>query len=734
MVPNGLQVTPSYIIPPLLGFVVLLCLALISLLRGARSRTHVLFAAICLLGALFNADMALISVIEDESSALRVDRIIHFFFVFSLPIYIRFVHVFLGINGRRWLEITAWLFSLAFAAVVPTHLYFNGLYHYPFGRIARAGVWFHLFSAVVAFTVLYCLVVLYAAMRRTDDNQHRNRIKYIFGGLGGSTLLLAFTILPVSGVPLYPLGNFSFIPAIFLAFGVLKYDLLDWGALIRRGTVYILLTGILTALYILIIFVFHSLFMTTGTPSLVLSLALAAVIVLLFNPLRESVQRLIDRLFFRERYDYRHLLREISGRLANLLSLPQIRTLLIDEIADALQVERVLLVLTEAEGFRLYGSEEAGGIGTLTSDETFWIRTFEKREGPISRAASNDARSPDETQKGLARLWDRLGVVLVIPLRSPEGMAGIIALGQKKSGQLFVDEDLELLTTIANQATTAIENAKSYEALAALNRDLETKVTTRTAALREALREKERTQELLIRSESLAAIGQLVAGTAHELNNPISAAMSLVESSAQTIETSSPAGDQQRELLEDLLFSLRELRRAATIIRSLLDLSRQTQTYVEPVDINRSLDDALRILQNRTKHLPVAIEKNYDETLPTVEGNFANLGQVWINILGNALEALPEGKGQIFLETRYLREKETVVILCRDTGQGIPPALRKDIFKPFFTTKPVGSGTGLGLYISHEIIRRHGGRILVESEAGRGTTVTVEVPCKRREI
>ncbi|MBU4074466.1 MAG: GAF domain-containing protein [Proteobacteria bacterium] len=569
MVPNALQTSYGYVILPFLGFIVLLGLALISLLLGGRKRTNILFATICLLGALVNADMAFLSILPDERLALRVDRAIHLFFVFSIPVYIRFVHAFLGIRGRRWLEVTALLFSTALLAVIPTDLYFNGLHHYTFGRIASAGALFHLFSAAGAFTVIYCLALLYRVMRQTTDNIRKNRIKYIFGGLGGTALLLALTLLPISGVPVYPLGNFSFIPAIFLAFGVLKYDLLDIGILIRRGTVYFLLTGILTALYILVIFLFQSLFLGGGGASITLSLVLALIIVLLFNPLREWVQGLIERLFFRGSYDYRQLLREISGRMASLLSLPQIRGLLSDAITEALQVERVVLVMAEAGGLRLYewrgtgtlgevteAGAEAGAEGAPSGEIALLIRTLEREKRPLSRAAVERRWGDEEGAEALTRIFNRLGAALVIPLPAREGLAGLIALGQKKSGQLFVDEDLELLTTIANQASTAIENAQSYEALEALNLDLEQKVAMRTAALREALTEKERTQEQLIRSESLAAIGQLVAGTAHELNNPIAGAMSLVETSVETIGGWEVQKGDREEVVDDLRFSL----------------------------------------------------------------------------------------------------------------------------------------------------------------------------------
>jgi two-component system NtrC family sensor kinase len=247
-----------------------------------------------------------------------------------------------------------------------------------------------------------------------------------------------------------------------------------------------------------------------------------------------------------------------------------------------------------------------------------------------------------------------------------------------------------------------------------------------------ALEEKERTQQMLIQTESLAAIGQLVAGIAHELNNPLSSASSLIQTDIELINEQQKKRSIDDEVLKDLEFSLKELKRAETIVKSVLGLSRQTQTYLEDVDINAVIEDALRVLHNQYKHTEVIIKKDYEENLPRVNGNFANLGQVFINIIKNALQALPDGKGTIFLKTMYKEDTAIVTIECRDTGVGIPTEVIKDIFKPFFTTKDVGTGTGLGLYMSHEIIKKHEGLISVSSKQGQGTTLTIDLPAKAR--
>jgi two-component system, NtrC family, sensor kinase len=246
-----------------------------------------------------------------------------------------------------------------------------------------------------------------------------------------------------------------------------------------------------------------------------------------------------------------------------------------------------------------------------------------------------------------------------------------------------------------------------------------------------ALLEKERAQEQLIQSESLVAIGQLAAGIAHELNNPLASASSLIQMDIELIQEQVEKRPVDLAILEDMTYSLKELNKTKEIVKSVLDLSRQTQIYMEDVDMSAVIDDALKVLHNQYKSMEVSIEKHYDPSLPTIQGNFSNLGQVLINIISNALQAFPDSGGKISLSTLYDSDKDSIIVECQDNGIGIPPEIMKDIFKPFFTTKEVGKGTGLGLYVSYEIIKRHAGEIRVSSEKEKGTTFTIVLPCKR---
>ena len=501
---NFLSTSYAYTIPPLLGFSVFLFLSIISLLRGRKGPANTLFAALCFLGALINADVALVSLIPDKGLALKIDRFIYFFFVFSLPVFIKFVHTFVGITKRVWLEYLAYLSSLVFLFFTPSSLFISGLQSYRFGTIAKAGPVYHVFAAVTGLTVCYCFFTLFFAMRRAKDNELRNRIKYILMGIGLSILLLILNIFPILGFSIYPPGNFSFIPAIFLAFGVLKYDLLDIGAVIRRSTAYFILTATLTLFYIVIIYLVNTSLAVTGESSVTLPLFLALFMVLLFNPINERVRKSIDSLFFRRRYDYPQLLKAISGEMASLLKLYQIRELLLQSISTALQVGHASLLLYDnaRDRFLRYSCDFRGGMD-IEEEEWFdrahpVVKFLESSQEPLSKMAVERFGHRYGQKEHILQLFEDIKATILIPMLSQKQLLGMIALGDKKSGELLVHEDMELLTTIANQAVTAIENARAYEEVEKLTLELERKVAQRTASLRKTLEEKDKTQKQLV--------------------------------------------------------------------------------------------------------------------------------------------------------------------------------------------------------------------------------------------
>ena len=729
----------SYLFLPVTGFLVFSFLAVFSLLRGKKNSTNIFFACMCLLGALIDLDIALVSFLADETLALRLDRLVYLFFVFVIPVYIRFVHSFLGITDRRWLEISAYLFSIALLPFTQSEYFITGLHHFSFGKIAAAGPAYHVFSSVGGVAAVYCIVTLFMGIKRAEGNRERNRIQYLFIGFGLSGFLILLNALPISGFDVYPMGNFNFVPAIILAFAVLKYDLLDVGMLVRQGSTYFFLTGILTFVYAMTIYLSNMLFIGyASTHPVIISFSSAILVVVLFNPARIRVQALVDRVFFRGKYDYQETLRQMSGAMASFLRVEEIVDFMLVSIPSALKTDGMYVAIYDQTSglLELYSARHGrSGNRRKTSMEGSQpiASLFEGYRKALGRSAVGRIDVPAGQDDKISDLFDITGAAILIPMISQERLTGIMALGEKRSGELFVHEDIELLETIGSQGAIAIENAWNYERIEEMNIKLEEKVKKRTQDLAAALEEKDRTQQQLIRSESLASIGQLVAGTAHELNNPLASSSSLIQICAETIgQWEGVRQTDREELLEDLRFSIKELDRAANIVKSLLGLSRQTQTYVEQVNVNTLVNDALRILRNRYKNSEIAIEKDLGEDLPEIEGNFANLGQVAINIINNAIQAQQDGKGAITLVTRYEKETDIVRIECRDTGMGMSPEEARDAFKPFFTTKGPGEGTGLGLYIAHEIVQKHGGNIAIESEKGRGTTVSVEIPCRRR--
>jgi two-component system NtrC family sensor kinase len=227
-------------------------------------------------------------------------------------------------------------------------------------------------------------------------------------------------------------------------------------------------------------------------------------------------------------------------------------------------------------------------------------------------------------------------------------------------------------------------------------------------------------EETLQQSEKLSSIGLLAAGVAHEVNTPLTG----VSSYTQMLLSMIPESDPKHALLQKVQ---KQTERASNITNNLLNFSRAgNSTDFSEIDINKLLDDTLQLLEPQLRKSQVEIIKNYAETPPQIIGNAGKLQQVFTNLIINAQDAIRDG-GRITLTTEFA-DGDEIVVKVSDTGEGISPENISKIYDPFFTTKGVGSGTGLGLAVSYGIVQEHAGTIEVESELGEGTTFRLVFP------
>ncbi len=279
---------------------------------------------------------------------------------------------------------------------------------------------------------------------------------------------------------------------------------------------------------------------------------------------------------------------------------------------------------------------------------------------------------------------------------------------------------------LAESFNRMIESLKlSQEEIEEYNRTLEEKIIERTSELEDA-------QTQLIQSEKMAALGQLAAGVAHELNNPLGGILGYAQFTLEKLEKKKLEDMTQRDLdsyqryLKDIET---QARRTKTIVQNLLKFSRTSHTAeFDKLDINAVIEETLTFIEHQLMMKQIKLNKEFGADIPMTSGNAGQLQQVFTNIIINAMHASDPGS-EISILTRYLPPlgefPGAVEITISDQGHGISEENLKKIFEPFFTTKEVGKGTGLGLSVSYGIIKEHGGEIKVKSKIGEGTSFTI---------
>jgi two-component system, NtrC family, sensor kinase len=321
---------------------------------------------------------------------------------------------------------------------------------------------------------------------------------------------------------------------------------------------------------------------------------------------------------------------------------------------------------------------------------------------------------------GIAVLsWLFILRVVERPLRQLQ--AGTHKLSEGSLGyqiELASKDEIGQLASSFNSMSLQLRRAN--EQLVLWGRNLEDRVQEKTQELQRAHNE-------VLHSETMASVGKMAAVVAHEINNPLSGILTYSKLLRKWVDNGQIAADKKKEAEECLELISSESRRCGELVKNLLSFSRQSPMNVQSMDVNRILEQCLLLVRHNLENAGIEPHAVLAAGLPRLQCDPSQIEQVLLAVIVNAAEAMPKG-GNLWVESRLSSDGNQVVLRIRDDGSGIPPDLLPRIFEPFVTTKDLNHGTGLGLAVSRGIIERHSGKISLESELGKGTTVTIALP------
>ncbi|MBN1179879.1 MAG: GAF domain-containing protein, partial [Anaerolineae bacterium] len=415
----------------------------------------------------------------------------------------------------------------------------------------------------------------------------------------------------------------------------------------------------------------------------------------------------------RERAEELALLNEIGMALTATLNRAAVVDAALAQIQRLFHAEGVALLQPKADAAGLCFVRAISGKRPLDVTDAVQqgkcaaLWALENRQALLIEDARGDAHGPACMEPFL----DCEGrALMTVPLLSPKQATGVIEVVSRHEG-LYTTNDINTLQAIASTLTVALENAHLYEEVKGL------------------LLERERAQAQLIHAEKMSALGRLVASIAHEINNPLQSVQGCLTLVEEELET-----DQRQDKMERYLnIATVEIDRISTIVRRMRDFYRPAREGLQSTNLHEVLEGVLALTGKQLQHSQVEVERDWAAALPMVQANADHLKQVFLNLVINAIDAMPAG-GTIRISTALEQldrpdapsPAPVVRVAFADSGFGMSPETLAHVFEPFFTTKEHGSG--LGLSISYGIIQSHNGKISVESQEGKGTTFTIILP------
>jgi two-component system nitrogen regulation sensor histidine kinase GlnL len=639
-------------------------------------------------------------LVDEKTIALFFVRLCYVGAVFIPAFFLHFVSSLLKLERNR-LILFAYVLGLIFLAFDFTPLFIKDVGPIlSFRYYGIPGIVYPIYAVSFISIIGYSHFVLIRYFKKSEG-QTRNQIRYllfaaIIGFFGGVS-----TFLPNFNIEVFPFGFYLIsVYVLIISYAIIQHRLMDISVVLKKGTTYVLLLLLLFVPSLLLIFLTQKIFFNRiDYPFSVIIFSLLLSVAILFFRLKPQTEKAVEQFLFKDKYDYRETLGKFSKAMVTILDLQSLSQRIVETVTQTMGVGKASLFLWNEEkgGYSLFESKNmkmSASAPLLPKNDPLPHYLQKIGEIVIQEELAKGTNIPELND--VIKKMSILEAEVSIPLISKGQLVGMINLGYKFNKDIYSHEDIELLSTLANQTAIAIENARLYEDL-------------------------KKSKSYIRRADRLASLGTLTAGLAHEIRNPLVAIKTLTQLLPERL-------DDEEFRDQFLKIAAGEVDRISSLVTELLEFARPSDPKLELEDINAILDGMILLVSTETKKKQINITKHYSPDLTPAQIDREQIKQVFLNILLNAIEATQEN-GKIVVKTRPFTKpggEPYVQIEFTDTGCGIPDEYLEDIFNPFFTTKSTGSG--LGLSISNQIIQDHRGYIDVESRVGKGSSFFINLP------